>query len=124
MYGIIIDSFERFIISSYGEGFWFDIATEANIPAGNLSGQTQWVINEKYSDEIILRLNEAASKKLHLPAEDMIESFGYFFLDYTRFVLIKLVFVCTSLKSAIQINTDARAMGTCFDVKEIIYANG
>lgn len=70
MYGMVNKAIEDLICTNHGDDAWEEIKREAGVDVEVFVG------NEGYGDEITYRLVGAASKVLNLPAEQILEAFG------------------------------------------------
>jgi hypothetical protein len=81
MYGLINDCVQKYIEFQYGKEFWNEIVKKGNASSIIQGG---WVINQNYSDEILLRLVSLAAQSLNISIDQLLEEIGWFFMEYTR----------------------------------------
>jgi hypothetical protein len=77
MYGLLNRAIEQLVVSLQGEPAWRAVCSHAGlVDAGFVSLQI-------YDDEITYRLLDAVSQRLNLPADQVLETFGRFWIRYT-----------------------------------------
>lgn len=76
MYGLINQSFRGLILAGHGADTWLRICSMANAPS-------DFVPMGQYPDEMTLRLLDAASLELQQTPEQLLESFGRFWVVNT-----------------------------------------
>lgn len=74
MYGLIHKALQDMVLESYGEEKWGEILRVAG------ASDDDFVTMKSYSDDVSYGLVGAASEVLGAPAEDCLESFGYYWL--------------------------------------------
>lgn len=73
MYGLLLDSIQKFLCDKYGEKYWENIRRKANL-------KNQWFItHEVYSDNVIIDLVNAASSELEVDTDTVMKMFGEYF---------------------------------------------
>lgn len=77
MYGLVNRAIEELICTNFGEVTWEAIRTEATVDT------EVFVSMEPYSDEVTYQLVGAASRILEVPAEDILITFGEYWILYT-----------------------------------------
>lgn len=77
MYGLINKAVRALIVSHYGEATWLDIVKLAGC-------QALFISNTSYPDETTYALVGAASEVLKVPAPDLLERVGLYWVSYTR----------------------------------------
>jgi hypothetical protein len=77
MYGLINKAVEGLICSNFGEDTWEAIKQKAGIDVD------AFISMDTYSDDVTYRLVGAASEHLNLPAEDVLRTFGEYWVIYT-----------------------------------------
>jgi hypothetical protein len=70
MYGLINKAVQDLVTTRFGEAAWKDICARADV------SEPSFVTMVKYPDEVTYRLVGAASEKLGVPAEAILEEFG------------------------------------------------
>jgi len=78
VYGMINKSIEALITTQYGEDAWNEIVAEAGI------GRPDYVLMRNYDDEETYKLVGAATKVLGVSSEDVLESFGAYWVGYAE----------------------------------------
>lgn len=73
MYGLLLDSIQKFLCEKYGEQCWERIRRQAKIQ------HTWFVTHEMYGDEVILDLVKAASTELGEESSAVMRMFGEYF---------------------------------------------
>jgi Haem-NO-binding len=79
MYGLVNRAIEQMISGAYGEARWEAIKVAARIDAD----LDLFVANESYDDAVTYRLVAAASEELALPAAQVLEAFGRYWILHT-----------------------------------------
>lgn len=77
MYGMINRAVQEMVTSQFGEERWLTIAGKAGVPGGS------FVAMQQYPDAVTYDLVGAASEELGMPAGDLLEAFGEFWVLYT-----------------------------------------
>ncbi len=77
MYGMVNRAIEEMVCAQYGEQSWAQIAARAAIDVD------VFVSNEGYPDEMTYALVDAASQVLDVPATQMLEEFGRYWVLHT-----------------------------------------
>lgn len=77
MYGLVNRAIEQMVCRDHGEDVWQTIKREAGVDV------EAFVSNASYPDDITYRLVGAASKVLQVPAEDILSSFGEYWVLHT-----------------------------------------
>lgn len=77
MYGLVNRAIEQLVVSMQGEAGWRGVCAHAGMAADG------FVSMQGYDDEITYRLVGAVSKRLDLPAEQVLEAFGEYWIRYT-----------------------------------------
>ena len=73
MYGLLLDSIQKFLCYKYGEKYWENIRRKAKL-------KNQWfVTHEVYSDNVIIDLVNAASSELEVDTGTVMKMFGEYF---------------------------------------------
>ena len=73
MYGLLLDSIQKFLCEHYGERYWDRIRRRANL-------KNQWfVTHEVYSDDVLLQLVKAAAAELKEDHNQVMRMFGEYF---------------------------------------------
>ncbi|MCV6598114.1 MAG: heme NO-binding domain-containing protein [Mangrovicoccus sp.] len=75
MHGLVFRSFESFILNSYGQTTWIQVADKAGIPRQGLQSLAE------YDDELALDILDAASETLGRPGSDILEDLGTFLVS-------------------------------------------
>ena len=78
MYGMINKSIEALITSRYGPAVWEKILDEAGI------GRPDYVLMRSYDDDETYKIVGAATIILGVPAEDILEAFGEYWVSYAE----------------------------------------
>jgi hypothetical protein len=77
MYGLVNKAIEELVSEQFGESKWEEIKTRAGVlEAGFISTQS-------YPDELTFKLVGAASEVLMVPADQLLEAFGEYWVLYT-----------------------------------------
>jgi len=76
MYGLVNKAVEQMVKSEFGEEKWLEIAKQANI-------EHSFVSMDNYPDDVTYDLVAATSAVLQTPAEQVLESFGEHWIQYT-----------------------------------------
>lgn len=77
MYGLVNRAVEQLVISLRGEAGWRGVCAHANLSADG------FVAMENYDDEITYRLVASVSERMGIPASDVLEGFGEYWITYT-----------------------------------------
>jgi hypothetical protein len=77
MYGLVNRAVEELVVSLKGEAGWRGVCAHANVsPDG-------FVAMKSYDDDVTFRLVAAVSARMDLPAEQVLEAFGKYWITYT-----------------------------------------
>ncbi len=76
MYGLVNKAVKDLVISSFGDDAWTEIAKAADV-------EPHFISMDTYDDAVTYRLVEEASKRLDVPAEDLLRKFGEYWITYT-----------------------------------------
>ncbi|MED5374574.1 MAG: heme NO-binding domain-containing protein [Myxococcota bacterium] len=76
MYGLVNKAIEGLVCKQFGEDTWFQIVDRAGVDADS------FISMDPYPDEITYRLVGAASETLDIPADDLLEAFGVYWIQY------------------------------------------
>ncbi|KAL0273326.1 UNVERIFIED_CONTAM: hypothetical protein PYX00_006019 [Menopon gallinae] len=79
MYGFVNHALELLVITKFGEETWEEIKRDAEIQM-----EGQFLVRQIYEDEITYNLIAAAVKKLHIPADTILELFGRMFFEFCQ----------------------------------------
>lgn len=77
MNGLVNRAIEQLVISMKGEAGWRGVCAHAGVAADG------FVSMKNYDDDITFRLVRAVSERLELPAEQVLEAFGEYWVTYT-----------------------------------------
>ena len=77
MYGLVNKAIEQMVCRDHGEAIWQAIKREAGVEV------EAFVSNAAYPDDVTYRLVGAASKVLHMPAEEILNGFGEYWVLHT-----------------------------------------
>ncbi|MEI8359070.1 MAG: hypothetical protein RL698_334 [Pseudomonadota bacterium] len=77
MYGLINTAVKDLIVTRFGADKWEQIVEKAKTGEGN------FVLMQKYPDDVTYRLVGAASEVLGAPANDLLEAFGEYWTQYS-----------------------------------------
>ncbi len=77
MYGLVNRAIEQLVISLEGEAGWRRVCARADVSADG------FVAMCPYHDEVTYRLVGAASEELGMPAADVLEAFGEYWILFT-----------------------------------------
>ena len=77
MNGLVNRAIEQLVVSMKGEAGWRGVCAHAGVAADG------FVAVQSYDDDVTYRLVEAVSKRLDLPAEQVLEAFGMYWITYT-----------------------------------------
>jgi hypothetical protein len=77
MYGMVNRAVEEMVIQYYDEATWEQIKTAAGVDVD------MFISNEGYPDDLTYRLVAAAAQVLEMPAEDVLEAFGIYWILHT-----------------------------------------
>lgn len=77
MYGLVNRAVEDLVTSKFGPQTWHDVKTRAGVDV------EMFVAMNPYPDEVTYDLVGAASEVLGLPATDVLEAFGDFWITYS-----------------------------------------
>lgn len=77
MYGLVNAAIKELVCTRFGEAKWDEIRAHAGVDVEVFSRM------EQYPDAVTYRLVEAASKTLGIPADDVMDAFGEFWVLYT-----------------------------------------
>lgn len=77
MYGVINRAIEELVISLKGESGWRGVCAHAGLASDG------FVSMQSYDDDITYRLVASVSQRLGLPAEQVLEAFGEYWVTYT-----------------------------------------
>ncbi|MEY4579937.1 MAG: hypothetical protein RL701_4640, partial [Pseudomonadota bacterium] len=78
MYGLINRGVEELITSRYGEAAWEAIKLRAGF------GDVGFLTQQRYDDELTYRLVDASGDYLCIPRDDVLVSFGEFWVQFMR----------------------------------------
>ena len=79
MYGLMFDCMEKFAISKYGRETWDQVLRKADVGIG----QSEWIINENYSDDFFMKLITLLAFEVdQFLLDNLIEDVGYYFMEY------------------------------------------
>lgn len=81
MYGMVNDGVRTFIIESFGEKTWNRIAERAGVPVS-------YEPLLAYDDAVTIGLVSAASEELNISPEQVLETFGDFWIDFASDTMI------------------------------------
>uniref|UniRef100_A0A1I8HYB2 guanylate cyclase n=1 Tax=Macrostomum lignano TaxID=282301 RepID=A0A1I8HYB2_9PLAT len=76
MYGLLLEGLRNFVKENYGEDMWHFLVRKANLEVKSFS------THEVYSETIIPRMVDTASKNLNIDAETLIYANGAYFVSY------------------------------------------
>jgi hypothetical protein len=83
MYGLVIDSLEKYVVSRCGEAFWDRILFQIEAP--ETFKRNMIVIHQNYPDELYMKLVAVASRELNMSSDALSEVMGYKFIEsYAR----------------------------------------
>jgi hypothetical protein len=77
MYGLVNRAIEQLVVSMQGESGWRGVCAHAGMAADGFMSM------QGYDDDITYRLVAAVSKRLNLPADQVLEAFGEYWIRYT-----------------------------------------
>jgi len=77
MYGLVNKAVEQMVCSGHGRDIWERIKSEAGVEVEG------FVSNEPYPDDVTYRLVGAASRVLGAPADEILKSFGEYWVLHT-----------------------------------------
>lgn len=77
MYGLVNKAVQGFVTSSFGQETWERIRQEAGVQ------EVAFVGMNPYPDEVTYNLVGAGSKVLGLPAEQILEAFGIYYMTFS-----------------------------------------
>ncbi len=77
MYGLVNRAIEELVISMKGEAGWRGVCAHAGLASDG------FVSMQSYDDDVTYRLVDAVSQRLALPAEQVLEAFGEYWITYT-----------------------------------------
>ena len=77
MYGLVNRAIEQLVVSLHGDAGWRGVCAHAQVAADG------FVSMHSYDDELTFRLVAAVSTRLNLPAEQVLEAFGEYWITYT-----------------------------------------
>lgn len=77
MYGMVNKAIVDLVITQFGQATWEAIAEKAGVD------EELFLSMQQYPDELTYRLVRSASEELKLPAEQVLEAFGKFWITYT-----------------------------------------
>ena len=77
MYGMVNRAIEEMVVKNHGEKVWEDIKQKAGVDV------EVFVSSEGYSDDVTYGLVGAASEVLQIPAEQILEAFGVYWVMET-----------------------------------------
>ena len=79
MYGLMFDCLEKFVIFKYGRQTWDRLLKKADVGIG----QSEWIINENYSDDFFMKLITLLAFEVdQFLLDNLIEDIGYYFMEY------------------------------------------
>jgi hypothetical protein len=77
MNGLVNRAIEQLVTSMKGEAGWRGVCAHAGLAADG------FVSMQDYDDDVTFRLVKAVSERLELPAEQVLEAFGEYWITYT-----------------------------------------
>ena len=77
MYGVINRAIEELVVSMKGEPGWRSVCAHAGLASDG------FVSMQSYDDDVTYRLVDAVSHRLGLPASQVLEVFGEYWITYT-----------------------------------------
>jgi len=77
MYGLVNRAIEQLVVSLRGEAGWRGVCAHANLASDG------FVSMQSYDDEITYRLVTSVSERMGIPADDVLEGFGEYWITYT-----------------------------------------
>ena len=77
MFGLVNKGLEDMVCSQYGEETWEEIKSKAEVEI------EAFISMDAYPDDITYRLVDAASAVMELPATDILEAFGRYWILFT-----------------------------------------
>jgi Haem-NO-binding len=77
MFGLVNKGLEDMVCSQYGEEIWEEIKSKAEVEI------EAFISMDSYPDDITYRLVDAASTVMEMPATDILEAFGKYWLLFT-----------------------------------------
>jgi len=80
MFGWINDCCESLVLTKFGMEQWHEIKTKA----GCTVEDGGFIRHEYYTDESSVQLVVAVSEVLGISVEDVLETFGQYFMEFTR----------------------------------------
>jgi hypothetical protein len=81
MYGFLYDCLQNYFLFQYGQVPLETILRKAD--ATNIA-KNGWVINQRYPDDIFVRLVKIAAAEYDTLVDELLENVGLFFIDYCR----------------------------------------
>jgi hypothetical protein len=79
MYGLVNVAIEKLVQAELGDDAWKEVCEEVGL--NDFAG---FMALKSYPDELTYNLVGAVSKKSGLPPEQILEMFGYYWIDYTK----------------------------------------
>ncbi|KAH0557577.1 Guanylate cyclase soluble subunit beta-1 [Cotesia glomerata] len=79
MYGFVNYALELLVVRTFDSETWEAIKKDAAV---NMEGQ--FLVRQIYDDEITYNIIAAAVKRLNIPANDILESFGVMFFEFCQ----------------------------------------
>lgn len=76
MYGLINKAIWGFVVQNHGDEVWDRIRSKADVP------DEAFIAMERYPDDLTYRLVGAACETLNLTAEEVLESFGVYWVGF------------------------------------------
>lgn len=76
MYGMVNKAVQDLIVNQFGTEAWDDVRRQAGV-------DQDFVLMHQYPDEVTGRLVAAASTRLQMPPEAVLEAFGLYWIKYT-----------------------------------------
>jgi Haem-NO-binding len=77
MFGLVNKGLEDMVCSQYGEEIWEEIKSKADVEI------EAFISLDAYPDDITYRLVDAASVVMNIPATDILEAFGRYWILFT-----------------------------------------
>lgn len=77
MYGIINQAIQELVTTNFGEDKWIQVLKISGVK------EAFFLSNESYDDEVTYQLARAASEVLHLSLEEVLHTFGEFWVLHT-----------------------------------------
>jgi len=78
MYGMVNQGVQSFITKNFGQADWLDICDRAGVSDTQFEGMLT------YPDEVTYKLVGAICEKYDMSAEDALENFGAYWIDFSR----------------------------------------